>query len=146
MQTKKKVDLLGLPSTDVVLDNAIYTKALEVLNNPVNEEMHSVINLHMGGFHSCCTLLAVIGKRFGSAGLRDNIVETGLVGPGTVESVLRGKHYNHGMRVVKAPYEALLRLKFEAFQEWMEIRGNWEELANFMNSRQLRNLIESRNK
>ena len=66
-----------------------------------------------------------------------------MVGPGTVESMLRGKHYNHGMRVVKEIYEALLRLKFEAFQEWIEIGGNWEELANFMNSRQLRNLFES---
>ena len=144
MKTKKKMNLLGLPSTDVVFDHAINTKALEVLNNPVNEEMRSVINLRMGGFHACCILLAVIGKRFGSAGLRDILVETVLVGPGTVESMLRGKHYNHGMRVVKTIYEALLRLKFESFQEWMEIRGNWEELSNFMNSGQLRNLIESR--
>lgn len=77
----------------------------------------------MGGFHACCIFLPVIGKRFGSGGLRDIIGETGLVGTGTVEAVLRGKYYNHGMRVVKTLFEALLHLKFEAFQEWMEEKG-----------------------
>ena len=50
------------------------------------------------------------------------------------------------MRVVKVLYEALISLKFEAFQEWMEINGNSEIANNFMNSKQLSSLLRSRNK
>ena len=34
----------------------------------------------MGAFHTSCTFLAVIGKRFADAGLRDIIVEANLLG------------------------------------------------------------------
>ena len=53
----EKSQLLGLRSTDLVLDHAIYAKALDVLN--------------ISGFHACYILLMVIGKRFGSVGLQD---------------------------------------------------------------------------
>ena len=39
----------------------------------------------MGGFHACNVFLAVIGKRFGSAGFRDFIVEPRLAGPDQFE-------------------------------------------------------------
>ena len=38
------------------------------------------IVLRMGAFHICITYLAVIGKRYDDAGLRDTIIESGLVG------------------------------------------------------------------
>ena len=68
--------------------------------------------------------LAVIGKRFASGGLRDVIIEAGLVGPGTVESLLKGKHYNYGIRVIKIVSEALFRLKVDVFKECLIERGN----------------------
>ena len=46
----------------------------------------------MGGFHACCIFLAVIGKRFASGDLTDIVIESGLVGPGTVEAIFKGKH------------------------------------------------------
>ena len=101
VQVKKKSESLGLVSADLVMDHAIYTKALEVMVNPINQDLHNFINLHMGGFHACCIFLAVIAKRFSAAGLKDVIIETNLVGPGAVESVLKGKQYNRGIRVVK---------------------------------------------
>ena len=70
----------------------------------------------MGPFHACCNYLAVLGKRFGSAGLREIIVEANLTGPGSVEDFLRGKHYNRALGVMKTVYEALMQLKFEAFE------------------------------
>ena len=118
-QAKKKSESLGLVSADLVLDHAIYAKALEVLVNPINQDLHKFINLCMGGFHACCICLAVIAKRFSAAGLKDVIIETNLVGPGAVESVLKGKQHNRGIRVVKILYEALFRIKIEAFEEWL---------------------------
>ena len=74
-------------------------KALEVMLNPNNFELRDFINFQMGGFHASCIFLAVIGKRFGSAGIRDLIVEAGLTGPDSVERILMGKHYNRGIRI-----------------------------------------------
>ena len=81
---------------------------MEVLTIPANKDLQSFINLRMGPFHACCVYLAVLGKRFGSAGLRKIIVEADLTGPGSFEAALRGKHYNQALRVMKTVYEALV--------------------------------------
>ena len=64
----------------------------------------------MGVFHTICTMLAVIGKRFGDAGLRDLSVESGVIADGSIAGVLDGKKYNRAIRLHKLVYEALLRL------------------------------------
>ena len=73
-----KAEVLNVTCTDLVFDQAIFTKALEVMLNPNNFELRDFINLRMGGFHVSCMFLAVIRKWFGSAGLRDLIVEAGF--------------------------------------------------------------------
>ncbi len=80
LQSKIKAEKLGLLATDVVLDLAIYAKAVEILNMPQHSDMKSFIVLRMGAFHTSCIFLAVIGKRFGDAGLRDVILESNLLG------------------------------------------------------------------
>ena len=82
---------IGLDDTVVVLDQAIYAKALAVWKQ--KEEFRSVV-LRMGSFHIICTFLAVLGKRFGESGLQDLLVESGVVGNGAVNGILQGKHYN----------------------------------------------------
>eukprot|EP00117_Sycon_ciliatum_P049998 scpid66835/ scgid35355/ len=86
----------NLPFTMVVLDQAIYAKALDiVLQRP--EEFRTVI-LRMGGFHITMTLLSVIGKRFMDAGLLDLLVEAQVAGSATASLALSGKQYNRGVR------------------------------------------------
>ena len=72
--------MLGLTETDIVLDQAIYAKAVEILMNPIHEELNKFIVLRMGGFHITCIFLGVIGKRFGDGGLRDLIIESNILG------------------------------------------------------------------
>ena len=67
-QVKEKASALGLLATDLVLDHANFIRALEVLHNRKNAELGDFINLRMGSFRACNMFLAVIGKRFGSAG------------------------------------------------------------------------------
>ena len=43
-------------------------------------DLRDFIKLKMGGFHATCVFLDVISKRFSDAGLKDLIVETGLIG------------------------------------------------------------------
>ena len=104
VQVKAKVSALGLLVNDLVLDHAIYKKALEVLHNRKNAKLTDFINLRMSGFHACNVFLAMIRKRFGSAGLRDLIVETRLAGPDQVKGILKGKHYNYGIRISKVVF------------------------------------------
>ena len=108
-QVKRKTEILNVQSADLVLDHAIFTKALNILNEPTNEDLKASINIRMGGFHACCIFLAVIGKRFASGGLRNIVIESGLVGSGTIEAVFKGKHYNYGLRMIKIVSEALFR-------------------------------------
>ena len=110
-QVKRKTEILNVQSADLVLDHAIFTKALDVLNDPANEDLKALISIRMGGFHACCIFLAVISKRFASGGLTDIVIESGLVGPGTVEAIFKGKHYDYGIRMIKIVSEALFRLR-----------------------------------
>ena len=55
----------------------------------------------MGACHIACSLLAVIGKRFRDAGLEDIIIESEIIGIGSVNGALFGKHYNRGTRFQK---------------------------------------------
>ena len=77
----------------------------------------------MGAFHASCIFIAVISKRFGSAGLKDVIIAAGLVGTGSIDSVMRGKHYNRGVRVLNIVYGVMQRLKLKAFEKWLQDQG-----------------------
>ena len=55
-------------------------------------------------FHTICTFLSVIGKRFQDAGLRDVITESGVISEGSVFGV---RTYNRAIRFQKLMYEAL---------------------------------------
>ena len=80
VQWMEKTEALGLNETDLVLDHVIYAKATEIIMDGNNENLQSFINICMGGFHTACIFLGVIGKRFGDAGLKDLIVESELLG------------------------------------------------------------------
>ena len=75
VQCKEKVKQLNLMETDLVLDHAIYSKAVEVVMEELYSDLKYFINFRMGGFHATCVFLGVIGKRFGVEGLKDVMVE-----------------------------------------------------------------------
>ena len=52
----------------------------QVLMNPSHKDLKDFIVLRMGAFHTSCIFIAVIGKRFHDAGLRDWIIESDLLG------------------------------------------------------------------
>ena len=91
----KMADQIGKHDVPVVFDQAIYAEAVEVICQR-SEELSRVVK-RVGAFHIACTLLAVIGKRFSDAGLEDIIIESEIIGIGSVNGALLGKHYNRGM-------------------------------------------------
>ena len=64
------------------------------------------------------TILAIIGKRFGDAGLHDLLLESGVLASGSINGVLVGKHFNRGLCVHKLVMEAMERLRLQQFGEW----------------------------
>ena len=116
IQTKQKAESLNLDQTDLVCDHAVYSKALEVVLAEGNESLKEVINLKMGGFPMMCVFIAVIGKIYGDAGLRDLLIGSDISTEGRVEQVLRGKHYNNAMFAHLCVYQSLYHLKIKAFE------------------------------
>ena len=96
-QSKIKFEKFGLMEADVVLDMTIYSKAVEIFMNPRYIDLRDFIVLRLGAFHTTCIFIAVIGKRFGDAGLRDLIVESNLLGESSVNQMLKGKYYNNAL-------------------------------------------------
>ena len=95
--------------------------------------------------HACCIFIGVIGKRFASAGLKDLIVEATVVGPSSADSTLKGKMYNRGMRVLKTVYEALQRLKMDAFENWLKTKEKLHELDDYLESPEFKSLSSTCN-
>ena len=95
-QCKKKAEALNLNKTDLFLDHAIYTKAVEIVMNEKFTDLETFINIWMGGFHAASIFLGVIGKEFKDAGLKDLIIESKLLGEDQVDQMLKGKEYNNG--------------------------------------------------
>ena len=81
-----------LPFCVIVLDQAIYAKATDIVLQRASE--FSDVVLRMGGFHICMTLLAIIGKRFSDGGLLNLLVEADVAGFSTAGLALSGKQYN----------------------------------------------------
>ena len=88
-------ETLNLQSIVVVFDQALYAKATEIKWK--HREQFKDLVLRMGVFHTFCTFLSVIGKRFQDAGLRDLIIESGVTAEGSASGVLEGRTYNRAI-------------------------------------------------
>ena len=114
---KKKAETLGMETANLVLDHATYLKALDILLKDGNEKLKTFMNLKMGGFHACCSFLAVIGKRFEDAGLKDLITESDL----HLEMVLLNKSWRVNNITVRC--ELLIENK-DIFSNWLKVLQN----------------------
>lgn len=70
-----------------------------------NDESNVV---RMGTFHSICAFLAAIGKRFGDGGLANILLESEVVGSGSIAAILEGRHYNRAIRIHKVKHNTIM--------------------------------------
>ena len=73
----------------------------------------------MGGFHITLNLISLLGKKYAESGLEDLLIESGVYAAGTTSVLTLGKSYNRGIRAHKLCMEALFRLLWQAFLEWL---------------------------
>ena len=83
-----------------------------VWNNPVRYEKHIVL---IGTFHLVCAYMKMVGKKMIGSGLSDILLEAGLIGLGSVEGVMSGRHYDRAMNCHKVMLECLERLLFTEY-------------------------------
>ena len=102
------IESLKLNSIVCVFDQAIYCKACEIKWKEPAKFKNCV--LMMGMFHMVMTYMHILSKRFSGAGLKDALIQSGVVAEGSVDAALRGKSYNRGVRLYKLFYEALQHL------------------------------------
>ena len=114
VQSLKIKNTLKLKSIVLVFNQSLYAKATEVQWK--QSERFKDIVLRMGVFHTACTLLSIIGKRFGDTGWRDLCVESGVLAEGSVAGGLNGRRYNRGVRLHKFMHEALMTLAWQGFR------------------------------
>jgi len=65
--------------------------------------------------HTCCAFMSMMGKRFLGSGFEDILIESEIVAPGSLQTVISGHKYNRSIRVHKIMFEALHRLQIQAF-------------------------------
>ena len=68
LRSKVKSEALGLTEVDVVMDQAIYAKAVEKMLHPTHADLANFVILRMGSFHTALNFMSVIGKRFSNSG------------------------------------------------------------------------------
>ena len=83
-------------------------------NNPERYQNHIIL---IGTFHLACAFMKMIGKKMDGSGLSDVLLEAGLIGSGSLQSVLSGKHYERAVHCHKVLAEALERLLFRQYRE-----------------------------
>ena len=114
---QKITDSVGQAASVITFDLAIYVKAKEI-QWPVPDELKNVI-VRMGGFHIALNYLSLLGKMYSDSGLEDLWIESGVYASGTTTEIIAGKQYNRGVRAYKLTYEAMFRLQWRAFIEWL---------------------------
>ena len=90
-----------------VFDQAIYSKACQIKWKE-REKFQSCL-LMVGIFHTIMMFMQILYKRFGDAGMKDVLIQSSVIGEGSIKYALRGRCYNKGIRLCKIFYEALLR-------------------------------------
>ena len=105
----------------ITFDLALYKIAKEIQwSRPI--EFGNVI-IRLGGFHIITNYLSALGTMHASSGLKEVLVESGVLTGVTVNQVFAGKHYKRGVMVHKLLYEVLSRLKLLSLGEWLESSG-----------------------
>ena len=119
---QKICEAMGQRDSVITFDLHLYAKAKQLQMRYPNEFKSTVIR--MGGFHIALNYLALLGKKYAQSGLEDLLIESGVYAAGTTSVLTLGKSYNRGIRPHKLSMEALFKLLWQAFLEWLSKQDN----------------------
>ena len=88
----------------------------------------------IGMFYLIMVYMSTLNKQFGSAEMRDALIQSSIVAEGSVDSALREKSYNRGIRLYKIFYEALNRLIIVELDPGTNLQEDFEATITFPHS------------
>jgi len=101
--------------TITTFDLGVCMKAYPITwNNPERYEHHIIL---IGTFHLTCAFMRMLGKKMDGSGFSDILLEAGLIGTGSIQGVLSGKHYERALHCHKVLAEALKQLLFLQYKD-----------------------------
>ena len=104
---------VGQKYTVTTFDLGVCMKAYPIIwNHPQKYKNHIIL---IGTFHLICAYLKMVGKKMAGSGLSDILLEAGLIGNGSLQGVLTGKHYERAMHCHKVVLESLERILLQQF-------------------------------
>jgi len=68
---------------------------------------HNIVPF-LGPFHTQCSMMSAIYKRYKGSDLKDVLVAGGVIADGSVDQALKGKHFKRGLCCLKLMHEALM--------------------------------------
>lgn len=95
MRCVSLADNLNYPYIDLVVDQALFCKLLELRWS--SEIFQKLIILRMGGLHLSMNFMGAIGQHMKNSGLSEIWTESGVLSAGSAEKVLEGKAYSKGI-------------------------------------------------
>ena len=96
------------------------------------KQKFNVCVLLMGMFHMLMMFMHTLSKRFLAAGLRDVLIQSGVIAEVSVDKALSGKMINRGVLLYKLAYEVITRKLFDGIvltkeeDDW--VQANLEKL------------------
>lgn len=130
---------VGQPFAITTFDLGVCMKAFPIIwNNPNEYRDHIVL---IGTFHLTCAYLKMVGKKMAGSGLADVFLEAGLIGTGSIQGVLTGRHYEKAMHCHKVVLESLERLLIQSFLVKEETETFFDGLTEASNAK-LKQLTE----
>ena len=101
----------------LTLDEQLYCKAKMLQWS--NHEVTGSLLLRLGSVHTALTFMRAIGKHMSDSGLSEVKIESGVFGGNTATNNLLAKSHNRAVRAHKLTYDALLRILWPQFLEWL---------------------------
>ena len=124
---------LGQRYTIITFAEQFYCKA-KMLQWHHQKQCEDIV-IVLSGFHVQMNFSKVSGQHLGDSGLRDIFEESGVFGKNTAENIMKGKGLNRVACAHKLASEALWRILWPTFIQWMDdndhtIGNTCFELAN----------------
>ena len=95
-----------MPFAFLVGDHPVYV--LITLLKAENPNKYRDIVPFLGPFHTQCVMMSAIYKHYKGSELGDVLVAGGVIAEGSVDHVLKGKHYKRGLCCLRLMYKALM--------------------------------------
>ena len=106
----------------LTVDQALFPLLMEL--KWVVPEYQDCLIPRLGGLHTSMNFLKVLGQHIQDSGLPTIWMESGILGPRTVERTLAGKDYNKGTRVHKVTLRAMWQLLLPKLLVYLEEKDN----------------------